>query len=65
MNNFLLFINSKPFQVFLQSLIVTAQCFIVTKRPDLVPVFTPGLAILAGGLGFTLHDNTNDKDVKK
>lgn len=48
-------LRSQEVQVVLHALIVTAQCFLVAKAPTWVPVFTPGLAVLAAGLGFTLQ----------
>lgn len=47
--------TSRAAQVIYHALIVTAQMLVVYKFPDLVPVVTPGLAILAAGLGFGLQ----------
>ena len=55
--------SSKPAQTLYHSLIVTAQCYLSAKRPDLVPVFTPGLAILAAGLGVTLQSRPEPKNL--
>lgn len=54
--------SSKPMQVIYHALIITAQSYLVAKRLDLVPVFTPGLAVLSGGLGFTLQSRPEPKD---
>lgn len=49
-------LTSTQWQGIIHAILVGAQCYVALKRPDLVPIATPMIAILAAAFGIGMQE---------